>query len=398
MKKTIILACLSLLISSCGLDSTKTLNNQDKISSFNKIYQENVKKAKWTIMVYISGDNDLEDYVVKDIEKELAVIGSTADVEIIALADRNPKYDKSRGDWTDTKLFHVTKGMLADSKSAVAHWGERNMGDPNTLSEFVNWSKNTYPADHYALYMWGHGYNWRTGYTMEDQTSKDSLDPDEVKAIFNKIGFIDMVAYDGCNMASIEVDALWHGHATTIVHSQEYVEWDGIEYDTVIKKLNENPLLNSDQVAIITNKSASVNKEKTGSAIAVDARWDKFIKSFDEWSVALKDGLAKNRKIYDQAFKEGQSFYEAPDDKDLYDIASKINKYTTDPLIKSKSQALMSSFKNVLLDEWHTKDYANAHGMTISKLPVKDTSFKYYKSLDFSLNTHWDEFLEAYKN
>jgi hypothetical protein len=24
--------------------------------------------AKWTVMVYISGDNNLEDYVVKDIE------------------------------------------------------------------------------------------------------------------------------------------------------------------------------------------------------------------------------------------------------------------------------------------------------------------------------------------
>ena len=29
-------------------------------------------RAKWTVMVYISGDNNLEDYVVKDIELELA--------------------------------------------------------------------------------------------------------------------------------------------------------------------------------------------------------------------------------------------------------------------------------------------------------------------------------------
>ena len=30
-----------------------------------------VPKAKWTVMVYISGDNNLESYVVPDIETEL---------------------------------------------------------------------------------------------------------------------------------------------------------------------------------------------------------------------------------------------------------------------------------------------------------------------------------------
>ena len=32
-------------------------------------------RAKWTVMVYISGDNNLEDYVVKDLELELAPTG-----------------------------------------------------------------------------------------------------------------------------------------------------------------------------------------------------------------------------------------------------------------------------------------------------------------------------------
>lgn len=114
-------------------------------------------KAKWTVMVYISGDNDLEEYVVKDIELELAPTGSSANVQVVALADRGPGYDTSRGDWQSTKLYHVTQGMTADSASAVADWGERNMGDPQTLIDFVTWTKAKYPADHYVLYFWGHG-------------------------------------------------------------------------------------------------------------------------------------------------------------------------------------------------------------------------------------------------
>src|SRR3990172_8841718 len=75
-------------------------------------------RAKWTVMVYISGDNNLEDYVVKDIELELAPTGSSANVQVVALADRGPGYDTSRGDWQTTKLYRVTQGMLATPESA----------------------------------------------------------------------------------------------------------------------------------------------------------------------------------------------------------------------------------------------------------------------------------------
>ena len=126
--------------------------------------------ARWTIMVYMSGDNNLEDFIVKDIELELGLAGSNADVQIVALADRGPGYDTSRGNWQTTKLYHVTQGIVADPASAVADWGERNFGDPQTLIDFVTWSKTNYPADRYALYFWGHGWNWHPGWVMEDDT------------------------------------------------------------------------------------------------------------------------------------------------------------------------------------------------------------------------------------
>lgn len=389
---------LSILLLSCGTESKDNLfNNNSELSSISST-KENSKKAKWTVMVYISGDNDLEEYVVKDLENELAVTGSTDDIQVTAFADRIPGYDKSRGDWTDTKLFHITKNLKANSDSAVANWGERNFGDPKTLVDFVKWSKDNYPADNYALYMWGHGWNWHQGFTMEDKTNKDSLDPDEVKSAIPKLGQIDFIAYDGCNMASIEVEALWAGHAKAIVHSQEYVGWDGIEYDTVIKKLNENTAMTAEQLAITTSKSASVNKEKTGSAIVLDKRWNNMIKSVDSLSIALKNGLGKYRKNYDTAFKNTQHFWDAPDDKDLYDMAYQLNKNVNDPTIKAKSQDVMSAVKAVTLDEWHTKDYPNAHGISISKVPAKDENKGYYKTLDFSKSTNWDEFLDLYKD
>jgi hypothetical protein len=356
-----------------------------------------VPQAKWTLMVYISGDNNLEDYVVKDIELELGALGSNADVQVIALADRGPGYDTSYGDWQTTKLFHVTQGMTAAPENAIADWGERDMGDKQTLIDFVTWTKANYPATHYALYFWGHGWNWHPGYVMADDTSNDSLDLDELKAAIPSLGFIDVVGYDGCNMASIEIAMAWHDHAVAISGSQEYVNWDGIEYDVVISELRTNPAMTADQVAIATSQSAA--NDRTWSAMAVDARFDTLLTAVNNWSVALLNGLPTYRSKYARAFSATRSFWQAPMDKDLYDMAYEINRNVSDENIKSKSQAVMNAFATVLLHERHVKAYSDAHGITIyhiSKAAEKDSNYTYYRTIDFALLTGWDEFLDAY--
>jgi hypothetical protein len=367
-------------------------------------------RAKWTVMVYISGDNNLEPYVVSDIETELAPTGSSANVQVVALADRTPGYDTSAGDWTGTLLFHVAdvngQDMKATPANAVADWGERDLGDKQTLIDFVTWTKANYPADHYALYFWGHGWNWHPGVVMRvetvnttdtDPTLVDTLDMEEVKAALPSIGFIDMVGFDGCNMASIEVQMLWHGHATAVSHSQEWVGGEGIQYDLVLAQLSANSNMSADQVAIATTQSAS--SDKTWSAVAVDNRFDALLSAVNQWSVALKDGLGANRKKYDQAFTATRSFWQAPMDKDLYDMAYEINRLVSNQNIKSKSQAVMTAVNSVVLSERHVNAYADVHGITIyhiSKAIEKDSNYTYYRTLDFALQTGWDEFLDAY--
>jgi Clostripain family len=357
--------------------------------------------AKWTVMVYISGDNNLEDYVVKDIELELAALGSSANVQVVALADRGPGFDTSYGDWQTTKLFHVTQGMKADAASAVADWGERNMGDKQSLIDFVAWTKANYPADHYALYFWGHGWNWHPGYVMEDDTSLDALDYHEIKAAIPALGFIDVVGFDGCNMASIEVLKLWRGHATAVAASQEYVNWNGIEYDVVLSQLAANPNMSADAVAVASAQSAIVQGgERTWAAIAVDSRLDLLLTATDEFAQALNTGLASNRKKYDAAFTATRNMWQSPMDKDLYDMAFEINARVTTPAVKTKAQAVMSALNYSVLWAGHTNAYSDVHGITIyhiSKAAEKNSDYTYYRStLDFALTTKWDEFLDAY--
>jgi hypothetical protein len=296
--------------------------------------------------------------------------------------------------------------MKATPANAVADWGERDLGDKQTLIDFVTWTKANYPADHYALYFWGHGWNWHPGVVMRDETVSatdndptliDSLDMDEVKAALPSLGFIDMVGYDGCNMAAIEVQMLWHGYATAVAHSQEWVGMEGVQYDLVLAQLAAKPNMTADQVAIATSQSAT--SDKTWSAVAVDSRFDALLTAVNDWSVALNNGLAANRKKYDRAFGATRSFWQAPMDKDLYDMAYEMNRNVADANVKAKSQAVMNAVKAVVLHERHVNAYADAHGITIyhiSKASEKDSNYNYYRTLDFALQTGWDEFLDAY--
>ena len=355
------------------------------------------KKAKWTVMVYMSGDNDLEEYVVKDIEKEMASVGSSEEVQIVALADRGPGYDASRGDWQSTKLFHITKDMTADSQSAVSDWGERNMGDKQTLIEFVSWAKSHYPADHYALYFWGHGWSWHPGYVMEDDTDMDALDLDELKQSLPSIGFIDMVGYDGCNMSSVEVDSVWSGYATAISSSQEYVDWSGVDYGAVLTSLSSDPSMPAEKLAVISAQSAS--DEKTWSAVAVDNRLENIVSSINEWSDALIEGLPKYHKQYSQAFASTHQFIDAISDRDLYGLVSNIDKFVKDDKINIKGKALISALDSAILFERHARDISGVNGISITLYDhsnVDKEELDYYEKLGIYGNRGWVDFIKAY--
>jgi hypothetical protein len=351
--------------------------------------------AEWTVMVYISGDNDLEQYVVKDIERELAAVGSTPQVQVVALADRGPGRSPSRGDWQSTLLFHVTPGLKANARSAVADWGERNFGAPQTLVDFVTWTKTHYPARRYALFLWGHGWTWHLGHALEDETDADTLDPSELAAILPQIGPFEVVGYDGCNSASLETALLWRGHAKAMAASQEFVNWDGIEYDEVLRALNERPEMSADEVAMVCSQSATL--DHTFSSIALDARLDRVTAAVDALAKVLLAGFDEHHAEIRAAIRESRAFQKAPTDRDLYSVASELLARVKEPGIVAASREVMDAVQAAVLHERHSETYSRAHGMTIylafrpAQLPEDHAA---YAATRLARETAWDDLIE----
>ncbi|MBG0765298.1 MAG: peptidase C11, partial [Tissierellales bacterium] len=83
--------------------------------------------------------------------------------------------------------------------------GRKSMVDPNTLTEFIRYSKKNFPADRNFLILWDHGGGSVTGYGYDEYDKGDTMTLDEIeRALFNSDCKFDMIGFDACLMATLE--------------------------------------------------------------------------------------------------------------------------------------------------------------------------------------------------
>src|SRR5262245_22650167 len=104
--------------------------------------------AKWTVMVYMAGNNSLSGAAGIDLT-ELRKIGSTAAVQVAAFV-------KQRGGGASQRI--VAKNAADDVVGALPP--DTDSGAPQTVVDFARWAIQKAPADRYALVLWNHGGGW----------------------------------------------------------------------------------------------------------------------------------------------------------------------------------------------------------------------------------------------
>ena len=369
----------------------------------------------WTIMVYVDGDNNLESMIPHDFIKEFCNPGSNAEVNVVCIVDRSPRFDKSYGNWSGAKLFYCTAGEKPTAADAVADWGNTDMGDPQTLIDFMDWAKTDYPASHYAICFWDHGFLWYPEYyNMRDGTSKDALSEDEFMTAMTAAGPVDVVAWDCCTRQTVEIGTVFRPFAQAMVGSEEETNWVGLQYNRFIANLEKYPAWNAEQLADDMAATA-MGDSACYSEVNLDARWDDLITAVDQWSVALVNGLPKYRARYDMARAHTQAIW-GHYAWDLYDAARTMKKDVPDPAIRSTSQAVMDAVIADVGYNWVRPTpmwgmtWGRCHGLTIWWPKYKDqlnpswtkpyssiNDWTYYQTkIPFGTETHWAEFLAGY--
>jgi len=359
-----------------------------------------VEAAKWTFMVYLDGDNNLEGAAIDDF-LEMATVGSNSDINIVVQFDRISGYDSSYGDWTACKRFYVTSGMTPTAANALQDLGECNMGDPATLTAFINWATTNYPADNYALILWNHGGGWREqeealikalkeakteeervtikrelteikkyfvfrAVCWDDTNGEDCLYMKEVKSALDAATVdMDLIGFDACLMGMIEVAyEIKDTGASVMVGSEETEPGDGWPYDTILSDLVSNPTWTSAQLGtcIVNRYYQSYGNSETQSAI-------------DLTHIGTLASTVSN-------------------------FADTMRTYwnTNQNAVKAAAQSVMDEVNTTVIHEQHGASWPGSHGLAIY-FPATQGEFNTdYNGtiIDFAADTSWDEFLSDF--
>lgn len=125
-----------------------------------------------------------------------------------------------------------------------------SMGDAATLTDFLSYCKQNYPAEKTAVLFWNHGGGSVSGAAFDERYSYDSLTLDEMQTAFGRVWEADennppleLVGFDTCLMATVDVAGTFAGTARYLVASEEVEPANGWDYTGWLGALAADPAM-----------------------------------------------------------------------------------------------------------------------------------------------------------
>lgn len=115
-----------------------------------------------------------------------------------------------------------------------------NMGLSSTLSDFLIWGTENYPAETYSLILWDHGGGSLGGVCYDENHRNDTLDLKELDTALSVADvFFDFIGFDACLMATYETACIVKKYAANMVASQELEPAGGWDYISLVRNLGK---------------------------------------------------------------------------------------------------------------------------------------------------------------
>lgn len=322
----------------------------------------------WTVMVYIAADNDLEPFSIDDLN-EMESVFYGPNVNVVVLFDRSPGYDASNGNWSGTRRGLVTHDdNLTIISSSLVDIGEKNTGNPATLTDFINWGAANYEARNYALVVWDHG-GGLSGACWDNTSNGDHLTANELRtAIDNAQPQLDFIGYDACSMGILEM--VWDLVPLTdvVVASQELIPGPGWAYDRWLANLTANPGMSAvalGQAAVDTygveyagTPNVTLSALRTDALPQLEALLDDFVTSA---LLASSADLAAMRLAAERTKDYGAQF--AQYTLDLGDFMAEVAARVSSATLRTKANAVISNLQTAVYAE--TGTVGEATGLSI---------------------------------
>lgn len=364
--------------------------------------QQVLDDGSWTILTYMCG-SDLETssaFATQNIE-ELLSVDLPSNVNMLVETGGSNTWEYEGVDENYLEYFAVEKGDLARKKQLT----RASMGDPNTLTDFVRWGVENYPAEHYVLIFWDHGGGSLIG-VCKDELDGDSLTlPDMNEALGQAGVHFDVIGFDTCVMSTLETAQMLSQYGDYMVASEETIPGGGWSYDQYPKWFSDAK--NTDDVEdfcvnIVDTYVDKCEQNDVGEAITLSVtdltKIDELADAFNLAAEAMARSTERAGTLQHLVVKG--------DDAQSYGFANYVSGYLDmvdlgdlltcmDDTLTDESAAVHDALDDVVVYERHGETVARSTGLSIFyPLNIDEETYEKYKAVSEELGLNNDVYLQ----
>jgi hypothetical protein len=385
--------------------SSLAMAETNSLTSF--VLARKVVRSKWTVIVFMNAANDLSQFSKLNFN-QMEKVASNPDLRFVVQWKQAPELGfPTQFNGTRRYLVRHDETDQINSKILQEMGTAVDMGQVSTLRQFVNWTKQEFPADRYALIIWNHGNGWQRKPTDDDITRGVSYDDQtghaiqtwELEQAMQGLG-IEVLAFDASLMQMIEVAYEMRNQVPFIVGSEESPPGEGYPYDLVFAPWRDNPSASTrtltksfvdGMLAYPPYESRKITESvldssKLDGVAAACSTLATTLMAHPELSDQIKTARAQTKGFSVTSFRAYL---------DLIGFCQELSTLVTNPEVVAACQAVITATEDAIVWEGHNQVSAKSHGLSIDL--STSTQFSRvatsYQNLQWAMNTTWDEWL-----
>lgn len=261
-------------------------------------------RDKVTVMIMLNGSNLETDYGCATADlKEILAADLSDNVNVVIQTIGTKKWQVDGISSSTSQRYLVTDGKLTRIENNL---GDLDIGDSDTLRDFVSYCGKNYPANRNMLILWNHGGGIIYGYGYDDSSyfSDDSLNVDEIQRALSEAGvYFDFIGFDACIMGGLETACALYDFSDYLIASEDFESSDGWEYTRWLSALGQNSSISTPDLAkIICDDFVTESKgaDSDGILALIDLAYMKLLYSaWTSFAYASEDELLSSNYSYE---------------------------------------------------------------------------------------------------
>ncbi|MBQ6298177.1 MAG: clostripain [Selenomonadaceae bacterium] len=235
----------ALMATACGDDTPKgeVQTKSAKSASFEDTYNA---QDTWLIQWYLCGtDLETEGGAASADIQELLEVKLPANVKFLIQTGGTNQWQNNVVSSSAVERFIYT----SDGLERIATLQDADMGDVNTLADFVRFGKENYTADHRVFVFWDHGGGSAVGICLDERTG-NMLSLNDLRTAFTAAYEpnadnppFELIGFDACLMATYDTVNTLDGLTRYVTASEEVEPGIGWNYTGWVGALAENPAM-----------------------------------------------------------------------------------------------------------------------------------------------------------